>query len=108
MLAGQIGLDASSMTMVSPVDQASLALSHVKSVLNASRTSLNSGLFGLCYYTTVEAYQSAKVRDCILYYIKREISLSFLKLERTSTDYRVSLWRKLDVIALVLPSKYLS
>lgn len=58
--AGQIGLDPGHMTMVPPLEQASLALSHVQSVLKACHASLTSALCGVCYYTTEEGLWSAR------------------------------------------------
>ena len=60
LLAGQIGLDPVYMTLVSPLDQASLSLHHVKSVLRACQASLSSVLFGVCYYTTEQAGWTAR------------------------------------------------
>lgn len=58
--AGQIGLDPAHMGLVLPLEQASLSLTHVKSVLKACHTSLTSALCGVCYYTTEQAGWSAR------------------------------------------------
>lgn len=58
--AGQIGLDPTHMTLVPPLEQAALSLTHVQSVLKACHTSLTSALFGVCYYTTEQAGYSAR------------------------------------------------
>ena len=58
--AGQIGLEPAGMSMVSTLQQASLSLAHVESVLRACHASLSSALCGVCYYTTGEACCTAR------------------------------------------------
>ena len=60
MGAGQIGLDPAHMKLVPILEQASLSLAHVQSVLKACHASLTSALCGVCYYTTEEAGWSAR------------------------------------------------
>ena len=61
LLAGQIGLDPISMTLVPSPRQPSLALHHVTSVLEANHAHLNSALCGVCYYTTEEVGWAARM-----------------------------------------------
>jgi diphthine-ammonia ligase len=61
LLAGQIGLDPVSMTLVPSPRQPSLALHHVTSVLEANHAHLTSALCGVCYYTTEEAGWAARM-----------------------------------------------
>ena len=61
MVSGQIGLNPTSMMLVSgALSQAITALEHVQSVLKACHTSFSAALYGMCYYSTDEGGSSAK------------------------------------------------
>lgn len=58
--SGQIGLHPSTMALAPPLNQPSLSLTHVTSVLEALQACLDSALCGICYFTTEEAGWAAR------------------------------------------------
>lgn len=58
--SGQIGLHPSTMALALPLNQPSLSLTHVTSVLEALQACLGSALCGVCYFTTEEAGWAAR------------------------------------------------